>query len=179
VTPLFVSFFTPSYAAEASGLIDTLALHRLPYDIRVVPDLGDWCANCAMKPAFIRDRMQEHWGRPIVWLDADARVRRHPDLFATLDCDFAAHWRHGAELLSGTMYFGPTAEARSLATVWADEQLRAPGVWDQQVLQRVLDNGFAVRVQRLPAEYTRVFDDDKMGSPVIEHLQASRRLAVR
>lgn len=181
--PVVVSFYTADtpYQQEAAELEASAREFGLFTDIRAVPNLGSWELNCGMKPAFIRDRMQDYPGRPVVWLDADARVRRKPELFATLDCDFAAHWRYGVELLSGTMYFGPTAAARKLAEAWFDAQMRTPKVWDQLTLQRVIDSGVpAVRIERWPPSYTAIFDaklcpDDEQ---VIVHMQASRRLKV-
>jgi hypothetical protein len=181
VKPVLVSFFTAGtpYESEAAELAASAREFGLFPDIRPVPNLGDWARNCGMKPAFIRDRMQDYPGRPVVWLDADARVRQVPELFATLDCDFAAHWRYGVELLSGTLYFGPTRAARRLCEAWAEAQMRAPRVWDQKVLQRVIESGAPpARLERLPAAYTAIFDarmcpDDEQ---VIVHTQASRRL---
>ena len=176
---IITSFYThgTGYEAEAQQLESSARAFGLLTDIRGVPNLGDWCHNCAIKPAFIRDRMNDYPHRPIVWLDADARVRQTPELFDNLTCDFAAHWRHGVELLSGTMYFAPTPAAKQLATAWAEAQMRRPGEWDQRVLQDVIETVPDLVVERLPKEYTRVFDDSKMGVPIIEHMQASRRLA--
>jgi hypothetical protein len=178
-TPVYVSFYTDAYREEAGALVDSLDRFGLEEDVRHVPDQGSWVRNCAMKSAFIFRMLVAHPGRPIVWLDADARVRQHPDVFNALDCDFAAHWRHGVELLSGTMYFGPTLAARMLVATWRAEQERTPDEWDQRVLQRVIESDHYpdLRVVTLPPQYTRVFDDPKMGVPVIEHMQASRRLA--
>jgi hypothetical protein len=177
VNPLFVSFYTDAYAEHAAGLIESLEAFGLAYDVRRVSG-GDWLDNVNFKPAFLLGMMREHQSCPLVWLDADARVRQKPVLFNTLDCDFAAHWRHGEELLSGTMYFAPTVAARRLCAEWRNACWLNPREWDQKTLQRVIAAGVRrLRVERLPSEYTRVFDDPKMGEPVVEHLQASRQLS--
>jgi hypothetical protein len=177
--PVIVSFYTPAYEAEAREMERTARAFGFFTDVRAVPDLGDWANNCAMKPAVIRDRMQDYPGRAVVWLDADARVRKPPVLLCHLRCDFAAHWRYEVELLSGTMFWGPTAAARTLAERWAQEQQRLPGEWDQKVLQRVIEarDIEGLRVHGLPAAYTAIFDARMCDEPVIEHMQASRRLA--
>jgi hypothetical protein len=174
--PIVVFLLKPKYAVEARAMDRSARDFGLHTDVREVPDLGDWTLNCGMKPTFIRDRMLDHEGRPVIWLDADARVRKKPNLFYGQTCDFAAHWRDGAELLSGTMYFGPTPLAWKLVTTWCDEQRKTPGVWDQKVLQNVIPSIAGLDVKRLPSTYTRIFDNDTMGEPIIEHLQASRRL---
>lgn len=175
--PLYVSFYTDAYAAHAAGLVASLAAHGLPYDVRSVASSGSWLANVNGKPGFILWMMREHPGRPLVWLDADARVRQRPDLFDTLDCDFAAHFRHGTELLSGTMYFAPTPAARALCEAWRDRCAAHPDRWDQVTLADVIERSVpGLRVAKLPAAYTRIFDSPKMGVAVVEHLQASRQL---
>jgi hypothetical protein len=183
MSPVIVSFYTPAYEAEAREMERTARAFGFFTDVRAVPDLGDWCANCAQKPAFIRDRMRDYPGRPVVWLDADARVRKPPVLLCHLRCDFAAHWRYGVELLSGTMLFNPTPAAMALAERWCEAQQRAPGTWDQQTLQKVVEFGAVdgLKVHHLPPEYTAIFDA-RLCPPdevVIEHMQASRRLAHR
>lgn len=119
---------------------------------------------------------REHPGRPIVWLDADARVRRPPSLFDSLDCDVAAHWKDGEELLSGTLYIGANDTATELLQEWLTDCQSNPGEWDQRCLQAVLNSSRRFRIQTLPADYTAIFDAGMSDHPVIEHLQASRRL---
>src|SRR5262245_6296868 len=102
--PQFVTAFTPNYRAEAMELAETARQFGVHLQAVAILDSGDWCANCAQKPAVIRQVMQQHDG-PVVWLDADARVRQFPSLLfdlAETNCDVAFHRRHGVELLSGT-----------------------------------------------------------------------------
>jgi hypothetical protein len=180
VHPLFISFYTPIYRSEADGLLATLAAFGLSADVRLVESQGSWVRNCARKADFIAEMMDEYPGRPLVWLDADARVRQWPELLFHLDCDFAAHWKGGTELLSGTLYFGGTDAARRLVQPWAAMCRADPDVWDQKHLQRVVGNADGLRVDTLPAPYVLIFDLMKdEGPPVIEHLQASRKLKDR
>lgn len=176
--PLFCSFHAgPGYAEEARGLAESLDALGLPHVIRALPDAGAWELNCGRKPVFLLDVAREHPDRPLVWLDADARVVQAPTLFDSLECDVACHYRHGEELLSGTLYFGGTDGAIDLLNEWASECQRNPNEWDQRVLQAILaDRPHRWRVQTLPAEYVRIFDADDMGEAVILHRQASRRL---
>jgi len=176
--PVFVSFFTETYATEAAELIRTLDAHRLVYDVRSVPGRGSWVRNCAMKSEFIRDRMLDHPAQPLVWLDSDARVMKSPGLFTDLICDFAAHLKGGSELLSGTMYFGPTPNAWKLVQAWVAECQRSPEVWDQKSLQKVLPTIDGLEGIILPPNYTAIFDAGMCpaGEEVILHTQASRRL---
>jgi hypothetical protein len=70
-----------------------------------------------------------------------------------------------------------TAPARRLLEAWHRQCVSHPDTWDQVNLADVIERGVdGLRVARLPSTYTRVFDDPKMGEPVLEHLQASRQL---
>ncbi len=176
MTPTFVSFFTSRYTAHAAELVASLDAHGLPHDVRRIDADADWLRNVNRKAAFLLSMREAHPGLALVWLDADARVRAQPVLFDALTCDFAAHWRHGRELLSGTTFWAPTDAAERLLLAWRHRCEAHPDVWDQVSLQHVIGEIEGVRVDVLPASYTCVFDDPKMGPPVIEHLQASRQL---
>jgi hypothetical protein len=177
---LIVSYYTPAYRREASGLmesLDALGFRSDEYVITAVQDRGSWERNCSYKPTFVRHMMVAH-DCPIVWLDADARVRRHPVLFDALppDAAMACHYRHGEELLSGTTWWNNNAAGWELLGLWEKECQAHPTVWDQKSLAAVVEANKRFKVAGLPSEYVRVFDDAKMGEAVIEHGQASRRL---
>lgn len=175
--PLFCSFFTPSYADEAAGLVESLDAFGLRHDVVGVPSLGKWEKNCGYKPSFLLGMMDKWPGCPLVWLDADARVRKPPTLFDSLDCDVAFHLRRGSELLSGTLFIGPTSGGRRVLTRWKTECAFFPDKWDQLCLQIALDTLDGIKVEILPGAYTRIFDASDMGEEIcIEHRQASRRL---
>jgi len=179
--PIFVSFWTPAYADEVAGLIESLRAFNLPHDVRPLPSRGTWEQNCGMKAAFLREMRAEHPGRSLVWLDADARVRQPPVLFETLDLldafDVAVHYRNGSELLSGTLFFNDTEAANELLRLWVTECQFFPHVWDQVCLSVAASRVAGLKTYLLPPQYCCVFDDPKMGPPVIEHRQASRTLA--
>ena len=124
-----------------------------------------------MKAEVIRDV-----GGPVVYTDVDARFRSRPIALDELDCDFAAHWRNGQELLSGTLYIGGGAAAAELVDLWILENESNPNRWDQKNLQAVLGREPSRwRTVDLPSAYCKIFDT-MHGEPVIEHFQASRRL---
>jgi len=181
-TPIYVCFYTTGngYEAEAMELGHTLDRYQLPSDLVAVPPFQDWVAACAYKPKFLRHMRAKHGpDRPLVWLDADARVRQYPSLFPEMptDVDFAAHWKDGTELLSGTLYFGATRGADRLLNEWAQACHERPREWDQHVLQNLVDGRTDLKVEKLPPSYTQIFDVmASAGEPVIEHMQASRRL---
>jgi hypothetical protein len=178
VKPLYVSFYTPTYAEEAAGLRDSLDKFGLQHHIQAIPSFGDWTQNTHYKAAFLLSVLKLYSGLPVVWLDADARVRRYPLLFDVLDCDFAGHWRRG-ELLSGTMYLANNRITVRLLTEWQKAMESQPKEWDQRSLQTILNKSTMYQTKELPPAYSRIFDAPEMCDPrdtVIEHLQASRKL---
>jgi hypothetical protein len=178
MSPIYVAYYTlgTPYEAEALELAETLAAFGLDSDLQGVPNRGTWLRNTSYKPTFLRDMLLEYEGRPVVYLDADARVRQRPELFDTLDCDFAAHWKDGHELLSGTLYFGPTPEAWRLVREWESECQSHPDVWDQKCLDIAAARFPDLCKVHLPAAYCQIFDlMSHHGRPCIEHMQASRR----
>lgn len=186
MTPLFCSFFTPSYRAHAVGLIDSLKALGLPHEVRERPSTGGWEANCAQKPDFIFDCMDEFADRNIVWIDADARVLQPPVLFDKFSgVDFGAHWM-GNELLSGTLFFGRSSRAFQLVANWAHLCRTHPGVWDQRCLATAVGEMADLKIERLPASYCWICEEGatfdtsaaQYGTnidPVIRHLQESRK----
>jgi len=186
LTPIYISFYTRGngYEAEAMELGRTLDHFGLPGDLVPLPPFSNWVEACGYKPVFIQRMREKHGKRPLVWLDADARVRQYPRLFLDmpLGTDFAAHWKdktdsEPGELLSGTLYFAPTKAADELLADWARTCSARPREWDQHVLQNLVEGREGLKVQNLPPNYTQIFDlMAGAGEPVIEHMQASRRL---
>lgn len=191
--PMFVSYYTErtGYEIEAKGLAETLVRWGLEHDVQGWPSAGSWTANCNQKADFVAQMRRKHAGRRLVWLDSDARVRRHPSLFEHLDCDFAAHFLDGehacvgrerrpsrdGELLGGSLYFAPSWRAEALIDAWLERNREYPGEWDQANLQGALASLSGTRVARLSVEYCSIFDHPRRATePVIEQMMASRRL---
>jgi len=184
--PLFVSFFTPQYEQEAASLIETLKAFSLDHEVIERKNLGDWYQNTRMKPAVVNGAMLHHPGRPVVWLDSDARVRRRPELFWRLACDVAAyrtvHQASGiVEYLSGTVYLSGSPRSVEFASRWIAHCQFRTDVSEQfgfndALAEAIRDTSF--RFEPLPVEYTFVFDRHRAEfpgvKPVIEHFQKSR-----
>lgn len=186
--PVIVSFYTTGtpYEQEAQNLIASCRELGLKYEIIGVPPLGSWEENCSFKARFI----SEAWhrlGKPLLWVDADAVIRRPPTHLAGCPADFAVHKHEGWIFNSATLYFNQTAEAEDLLGRWRRRCLENPKVWDQISLDLAWEEAIRDRPLRtlwLPAAYAKIFDDDGTAAsgpdldgagPVIEQFQASRR----
>lgn len=173
--PLFVCCHTKNYREEVSRLMVGLDKFGLERVVAEVPSQGDWVKNCAHKAQFMWNVRQENPTRPLVWVDADATIENDPELFRTLQCDFAAHWLLGKELLSGTLFFGPTKAGNRLLDYWIKNNNDHPRRWDQVNLSNALGS-WRGKQEVLPGEYCCIFDHPAHTSlvPVIKHWQASR-----
>lgn len=195
---IVIAFYTPSYRPIVRKLIDSLDAIRVRYDVRLMPDRGEWELNCAQKPLFVKDMMRRNPGMPLLYVDADAVVHSDPwPAMPLIDtADIAVHYRRRAtddrgdrgELLSGTILINPTPGAERLMQLWCDAQTqifkavptRDQRTWDQKVLSRCIDVEKSCRVARLGPEMTFIYDTMKRDhpdvTPVIEHFQHSRRI---
>jgi len=174
---LFVNCHTPDYSETAQRLINSLEKFGLDCDIGVYEDKGSWVANCAYKAEFIK-KMHQRYGR-IVWLDADAEVKKEPAIFKSLYADVAFHRFKGKELLSGTLFFNDTEAAERLIDEWIKRNQSKPDQWDQKNLDEAVKCFPNLEVSILPPEYCFIFDLSRQHyghlDPVIEHYQASRK----
>ena len=179
--PVVVSFYTKGtpYEDEARGLIESIErLGDVPYCVVGIDSAGSWEANCSLKPGFILQCLQE-LQRPVLWVDADARLFTRPSIPSAFD--FAVHRHAGWEFASGTVYFAHNDRAMALLERWVDLSRQRPLIWDQMLL----DQAWAGHVAShdlvtgwLPESYTHIFDSTAEGAgheaPVITHYQASR-----
>lgn len=178
---IVVSFHTDDevYSKHAECLEKSLIEYGIDHEIVSIPGLpetiDDWKKNTHYKPEFILKMLRKHKDKNVVWIDADAEVKKYPKLFDTLTCDLAVHYLGGQELLSGTMFFRNSAKIRRLVKKWVDlckkdNKLQKS---EQINLQEVIERERSIDVFDLPYSYTKIFDKMKV-CPVIQHYQASR-----
>lgn len=130
--PLIVSYFTPrtpyeDHARRLKASADRLGLETL---IEPRPARASWVENCAQKALFIRDVL-ERVDEPILWVDADACLRRPVRELVGCRADFAAIKRAGWSFGGGQIYFAATIPARRLVDRWCRYCSDYPHVWDQ------------------------------------------------
>ncbi len=83
-----------------------------------------------MKAGFIRE-MHRQEQRPLLWLDADARLRRPLHELDGVTADLAVARQSGWSFYTGQIYFGAGPCAARLIDAWCDYCERFPLVWDQ------------------------------------------------
>lgn len=196
---IYISYYTigtPYAEVMDTHLLPSLKKWKLEYDIKAVTDLGDWQKNTSYKPTFILEMLEKH-KQDIVFNDADAIIQQYPKLFEDipekydLAChflDWTMHWRgtpgQKRELLSGTMLFRYKPCVIALLRQYIKECNDSPNMWEQRVLQSILDKTNDVLVYHLPATYCAVIKHDNkvpnyIQNPVIIHYQVSRQFKRR
>lgn len=193
--PVVCGFYTrgTKYKQEAEAMARSAVAFGLDVSLVDVENLGDWKANTDQKPEAIRFALEGHDGRPIAFVDADARFKAYPalfDEFAASDAEIGLSFfdwdafpndpRSGRELSSAVMLLKARPEVYQLLDAWVDVVAKkpVPGMWEQKVLQHLLESDRpTLEILELPMQYNQIFDDmSDLGLPVIEQMQASRRL---
>lgn len=176
------SYYTKNteYENEVKRLKKSLDKFYDNYCIESIESLGTWDLNTRYKAKFIKE-MLEFYKCPIVFVDADAEILKYPILFDNLDCDLAVYQNPQVRLLSGTLYFGNTPNAREILRMWIEENENVSlNKWEQYNLANVISRDEAKRfkIENLPLEYCYIFDNKIKceNEVVIKHYQASRRL---
>lgn len=130
--PLIISYYTPGTAYQELAAKLARSAGRLGLDavIEPRPSRGTWLANCAQKAEFVRDMRRQVPG-PIVWIDADADLRRPLTELQDCGADLAVVRREGWLFWGSLIYFADTPAANRLIASWCEYCTDQPHVWDQ------------------------------------------------
>lgn len=147
--------------------------------------LGSWERNCALKPAFILEKLEE-FKRPVFWIDADAVLLKKPDLHSFLPYDFSVRFMdlfqqdERYRLNTASLFVNYTPAARVLMSKWVDlcNHPDPPPFLDQMTLNTLLQT-HTLNLFPMPVAYCKIFDLDAFflndDEVIIEQTQASRR----
>jgi hypothetical protein len=176
------AFYTSNYLSKVLRLKESLERFGLNYHLKLVPRRLTWEATTRQKPAFVGQCLESFPDHHILYLDADAIVRRSPDFLDEINSDigllFAPVVRDGKRYLSiaaGTLYVRNTPGGRRFAKIW---QLNEPSVGplglDEDMIYCAFNELEGISFTALPRSYSKIFDSPGP-DPVIEHFQASRK----
>ena len=155
---------------------------NLKLDMTVVPSKDKWVHNCAMKPEILLEARKRIRG-PILYLDVDAFMHQDPwGYLEQYDGDMAVYISPEGELVSATIYLADTEDCIRILEKWVSDQLKSPDVWDQKILQDIMDQSDRsadsnFSIQRLPQSFCKLFNKNmpfETNIVYIEQLQASR-----
>jgi hypothetical protein len=155
--PLVVSYYTPDYAGHAERFARECEGLGLDYHLQAMDPIGDWIDNTRLKAEIVAEQMRLT-GRAVVWIDVDSSILAVPELFTTLDADFAA-WRKGErsarEWSAGVLWFNNTPGGRELCEAWVRACARVGnGISDEWALHEAwLECKARVRGVGVPKAY--------------------------
>jgi hypothetical protein len=96
VAPTIISFYAGDslYCAAADRLRADCGVLNLQHDIAELSNSSglNWLEICRRKPAFFLEMQRKHC-RPILWLDADSRLRKLPSALDRATCEVAGFLR--------------------------------------------------------------------------------------
>lgn len=174
-------FYTESYLSHALNLKQSLDEFNLSYYFKKVEDAGYWEANTRIKPHFILECLKKFPNKNILYLDADAIVKKPLDYFNHITADVAFYKTKGMpgmshDYLASTMFFSNTVNTIALVEQWIIEQIDGKRTQvDQDSLDVAMDKlSDGLNVEALNPGYIKIFDKDYEGEIYIEQYQASR-----
>jgi len=190
VTGEIVAFFTSNsfYEQEAERMMASAVRLGLSAMAIAVSSAGSWVRNAAQKPTFLySERLYKHG--PLLYVDVDAVFHRNPwpALNTFKDDDIAVHYNFEGRLISATILINDTPAALRLLEIWKDRCDEDPDIWDQIVLQQIIEEDRAsgapqFRIGSLSIAFCWIFDrlsNQKTDVVYIEQLQASRQATAK
>ena len=191
--PLVISFYTVDtpYEQEVMHLRRSCEQFAIDHHIASIVSTGSWEMNCAFKPLFILQMLEEKKCH-LLWVDADAVFVQKPSPLAVFSQDLGVRMYdcsddHPSRIVSATLFVNHTVAAKHVLRLWAEECLlrlkdpdRTQEMWDQDALRHVLfTKAHHACYQPLPIAYSKIIghvhDEAECANPVIVQHQASRR----
>ncbi len=153
--------------------------HKCNYLVAEYPEFavpGGYQMAINAKPLFIKKALEAVNGRGVVYIDGDMSVNKYPAIFDIRNIDFMArgwnidprasiHYRSNPcydpfifETSGGTMYFGPTKQAKFLLDLWAKSSNKPmfAGKADDRILSMIYtmkNLSLPINTIQLPIEY--------------------------
>jgi len=193
-----LSYYTQNtlYEEEIQKLRNDCKQLSVPLTITSTMSVGSWVENTMRKPYMILRAWDEIPTKAIVWVDADARIKKYPSYFDELyldNIDFSV-FQMGSQsrITSGTIYMKKSPHVKKFIERWWELcQIDKERLGDQHTLRKLIKNeGYAkynIKYRPLPYEYCYIYDDSlrKLApniNPILNedvvvlHTQASRKV---
>lgn len=171
--PVVISFYTAGtpYEVDAAKLAASCIAHGYALDLTPIPAGPSWTAVNRMKPQIIREAARRHYGRPLLFLDADcwftARVpwleREHGDLAlwkvdpnAMRPGQFLQRHKHqglrrGSLWAGGRLLFGRGGRLEEILTAWERMFVERSGDWGDQIHLQIACERLGIEAKAMPA----------------------------
>lgn len=175
------AFYTPNYLPQILSLKRSLEAHGISHYFKRYDRLSTWEETTRLKPVFVDYCLGKFPAKDILYLDADAVVRKPLDFFndVTADVSLLISPRkqgnlHFLRISAGTVFVRNTEGGRRFASLWKGAESQCGRLTlDEDMVYMAFEKLAGVSIAVLPPTYYKIFD--RPGTdPVIEHFQASR-----
>jgi hypothetical protein len=176
------AFYTQSYLPQITSLRRSLEEHGINHFLKRYERRATWESTTRLKPVFLDYCLRRFPERDVLYLDADAVVRKPLAFFDGQQSDVSLLFHptrvggtHYLRISAGTVFVRNTEGGRRFASLWKAQEARCgPLTVDEDMIYMAFGDLAGVSITVLPPTYYKIFD--KPGAePVIEHFQASRR----
>jgi len=175
------AFYTPNYLPQITQLKLSLEEQGLSHFLKRYERAQTWEATTRIKPVFVDHCLAKFPDKDILYLDADAVVRKPLTFLDGITTDIGMllhpHQRKGRwhlRLSAGTLFLRNTEGGRRFARLWKEAEAKAgPLTVDEDMIYMALRGFEGITLTLLPYSYYKIFDA-RGPDPVIEHFQASR-----
>ena len=169
--PIIVTAYTVTshlgnyYKNAVARFTKSCIKHDLKHIVYPLDGVDNWIKGCNLKPTIILDAL-EVFRQPILWIDADATIVKHPTAFDNPDFDMALHAQNG-HWLSGTLYF--SHNAIDFVREW--KKITVTSTPDEITLLNLYNNRKNnPKIKMLPSEYNQIIHSDTdMSKLIIGH----------
>lgn len=171
VTTYYTNKKYRDYAFRLRDSCKELGVHCAAY---MCPDQGNWEANVYQKPHMVRKAMNGYPLEDVLFIDADAVLKRYPMDVINTDWDMACFWNGPNLPVSATVFVANNARGRAFVDEWArgcdrGEHRNEDYHWMYHATQAVQ----GLRIGHLPPAYFWVEQDMRprfpTAAPVVEH----------
>lgn len=175
------AFYTPNYLPQVLSLKASVEKLGINHYFKCYDPRGGWEANTRIKAEFVAHALTRLPKHDVVYLDADAVVRKPLALFDEPHADVIMIFDHrrlkgmdALRIAAGTLLVRNTDGGRAFATRWAAEAAKAGALdLDETLIYRMFPKLEGTTFSVLPLAYSKIFDRPGI-DPVVEHFQASR-----
>jgi len=177
---IICGFYTDSYKDDIERLEISLMRFDMEYQFTRVEPKSCWEETTGIKPSVLKDCLLNNPGTDVLYLDADAFVRRKISGFDDFDGDIGIHFNEqgGAKsshaVRTGTIFLRNNKNTLDFLNCWIKKQAEDKHYCDQDSFQLAYSENKNTSFFNLPVSYVKIFDKDNVES-YIEHFQASRR----
>ncbi len=176
------AFYTPNYLEQVLSLKASLEALGINHYLKRYARARTWEATTRLKPVFVDHALDKFPDKDVLYLDADAVVRRPLEFFDGVSSDISILFHHiqagGTNYLrvsAGTVFVRNTVGGRKFARLWKDAEPHCgPLTLDEDMIYMAFSDMAGISITVLAPNYVKIFD--RPGEePVIEHFQASRQ----